>query len=155
MHLSCDSGRCPKLKKDSLAELHYIIYAPAASTVIRQFSVIFDTIAFMSASSSYVYIQKRGYRLECRLLPFEILFRLQYYCSRNITVVQLTGLPIKKYIFLFLTTVLLWCTGLDKNIFGTRLHRKKNFVSSYSTRCAWNFGKIFISTLPPPKKRCL
>ena len=37
------SGRCPKLKKDCLAELHYIVYEPTAITVIQQFSKSFST----------------------------------------------------------------------------------------------------------------
>jgi len=36
------------------------------------FKVIFDTIQFMSALSNYVYIKKRRYQIECRLLRVEI-----------------------------------------------------------------------------------
>ena len=51
-----------------------VSYAPAACTVIRQFSVIFYAIPFMSDSSDYVYIQRRGYEMEYRLVCVEIRY---------------------------------------------------------------------------------
>jgi len=60
------------------------MFAPAASTVIRQFSKSFST-SFMSASSNRVYIQRRGYEIECSLLRVEIrnayLLRVDLRCE--------------------------------------------------------------------------
>ena len=68
-----ESGRYPKLKKNT-ASHSCTIYARAASSVIRQFSKSLSApfILFMSASSNYVYIQRRGYRIWCSSLRVEI-----------------------------------------------------------------------------------
>ena len=64
---------CPLkiLKKDRLVELHYIC-ASRFYCNLAVFKVIFDAIPFMSVSSNYVYIQRRGYRIECSLLWVKI-----------------------------------------------------------------------------------
>ena len=52
-----------------------------------------------------------------------------------------------KYIFSFLTTVLLWCIGHRKNLIGPDPHRKKNIFSSVEIKSSKYLGRKALKQL--------